>query len=218
MSFSSNVSPQGQSLSRSALATPSPSGLSSTSPAGNPHQPPPFSGANRGLGRTSAPRFSPASSSPRKTKVDLNKGLTNSQTGLNASGGRRKKPKPLYNWERSPDKQRPTGRHMRASVTTEEGDYFIPSVCPGFYEKHGVQHTTPNFIDFQIVLSEECYEELLKRRRRKNAESLHVNRFGSGEQNRFDGGGFLGSSSPYIDPKRVEESLYRLKGDRKMRF
>jgi len=121
--------------------------------------------------------------------------------------------KPLYSWERSAEKQ-PV--RERKGFQLSDGSEFIPSVTNGFYEKRGAVHSTPTFIDFQVVLTAENYEELLKRRRRKNAESLHINRFGSGQKK--ESGDFLASSSPYMDPKRIEDSLYRVKGEKRLVF
>ena len=116
-----------------------------------------------------------------------------SSSGLKKSPQRKARTpkKPLYSWERSAEKelekQKREGKKRGNITYAETGELFIPSVCEGFYEKHGAVHSTPTFIDFQVVLSPENYEELLKRRRRKNAESLHVGRFGTQKKN-MEGG------------------------------
>jgi hypothetical protein len=74
------------------------------------------------------------------------------------------------------------------------------------------------FVDFTVVMSNDTYEELLKRRRRKLAEAQHKARFErggaptqgkSGIFGNEEAGGSLTASTPFVDRTMIEKHLYR---------
>ena len=127
---------------------------------------------------------SPASGSPHKKK---------SQTP----------PKPLYNWEKPATPVQV--EKERVAIASPHGE-FIPSLSAGFYELQNALPTSTKFIDFQVVLTESDYQDLLTRRRRLNAEATHTARFASKKHAETP---YLNASTPYVDVSKVQASLYR---------
>ncbi len=141
-------------------------------------------------------------SSPEPKSATL--GSPSSSKSPKSASPRKKKqttPKPLYSWEK---KQSPQPTTPRSSVNSPHGE-FIPSASPGFYEKRGAAPTSTKYIDFQVVLSEDSYQELLTRRRRQNAEAKHMGRF---KDRTVKETPYLNASTPYVDPSKVLEGLW----------
>ena len=118
---------------------------------------------------------------------------------------RRKKrsSKPLYMWE--VQDQRVEEAVERQRITSEHGT-FLPTTLNGFYQKSPYLNAPETHIDFQVVLTREEFETLVSRRRQVKAEALHASRFRSKKDKKEV---FLTSSSPYVEPDRLTENLYR---------
>jgi hypothetical protein len=93
----------------------------------------------------------------------------------------------------------------RTAIESPHGE-FIPSLSPGFYELRNALPSSTKFIDFQVVLSEQDYQDLLTRRRRMNAEAKHTLRFANKKAAETP---YLNASTPYVDVSKVQASLYR---------
>jgi hypothetical protein len=110
--------------------------------------------------------------------------------------------KPLYKWEKPEETPPPK---ERVAIESPHGE-FIPSVSPGFYELRNATPSSTKFIDFQVVLSDQDYEDLLTRRRRLNAEAKHTLRFANKKTAETP---YLNASTPFVDVGKVQRSLYR---------
>ena len=115
---------------------------------------------------------------------------------------KQRRPPPLYAWETQEQEQ-----IHRIRIANDFGTY-LPTENLGFYKIASVaQESTENtHIDVQIFLSETEFQAVLSRRRSFRAETRHSKRFVPTKQEESP---YLMASTPYIDPKRVKEALYR---------
>ncbi|GMH59794.1 hypothetical protein TrST_g1595 [Triparma strigata] len=146
--------------------------------------------------------------------VTPQKASWNSGTSLNSSrivpGGskgssskKKKTPtKPLYSWEKGPTSPKNLDRQP---ISSDHGE-FIPSIEDGFYEKRNATPSSTKFIDFQVVMTAENYEEMMKRRRRQKADLRHSARFA---KQKIVETPYLNASTPYVDQKSITGALYR---------
>jgi hypothetical protein len=137
----------------------------------------PVSGAKTKMGTTPVP------SSKKKTKKPIS---------------------PLYAWER-PTEDSENSNLARRPVITEHGQFIPSDRIRGFYEQQH-QEVSNKYVDFQIILSELEYQELLAKRRAQKARGKAMDK-----QKQDPNSQFLFSSMPYVDANRVESSLYRSK-------
>ena len=100
----------------------------------------PVSGAKTKMGTTPVP------SSKKKTKKPIS---------------------PLYAWER-PTEDSENSNLARRPVITEHGQFIPSDRIRGFYEQQH-QEVSNKYVDFQIILSELEYQELLAKRRAQKA-------------------------------------------------
>jgi len=109
-------------------------------------------------------------------------------------------PAPIYTWEENNE------RAERVPIEVG-GATFLPSKQVGFYNRqdphHGGFDTTPlpeRYVDFQIVLSA---EELTTLAARKKTLTSRVGQSPRGIKPT------LHSSTPYVDPRRIQRDLLR---------
>lgn len=163
-------------------------------------------GKDRTMPRTAA---TPVAASPayqetavKKTPISGSKG----KAGASAPSSNKKKSKklvsPLYAWER-PKEDSENANLSRRPVITEHGQFNPSDRIRGFYEQQH-QEVSNKYVDFQIILSELEYQELLAKRRAQKARGEAMDR-----QKQEPDSQFLFSSMPYVDANRVETSLYR---------
>lgn len=121
-----------------------------------------------------------------------------------SSTKKKKKTKPLYDWEKQDgDEDKGAGVMERMPIETSYG-MFVPSHnIAGFYEQQQALPVSQQYVDFQVILSEADFQKLAARRRaKKKSESAK-------QPSQDSDSPYLFSSMPYVDPKRVERSLYR---------
>ena len=109
---------------------------------------------------------------------------------------------PLYAWETQEREQQ-----QRTRIANDFGTY-LPMEQLGFYKLAGInqESTEGTHIDMQIFLTEAEFQALLSRRRSFRAETKHSKRFVPTKQEESP---YLMASTPYIDPMRVKQALYR---------
>ena len=128
-------------------------------------------GKDRTMPRTAA---TPVAASPayqetavKKTPISGSKG----KAGASAPSSNKKKSKklvsPLYAWER-PKEHSENANLSRRPVITEHGQFNPSDRIRGFYEQQH-QEVSNKYVDFQIILSELEYQELLAKRRAQKA-------------------------------------------------
>lgn len=111
-------------------------------------------------------------------------------------------------------------------IESEEHGMFVPCTDVGVYmaeeetylggddddsggEEWRLQQTlNANYIDIQIVLNPVEFEIFAARRKGTRAELKHSQRF-MNEKQRNASKVSLKSSTPYIDPKRIQKEIYR---------
>jgi len=149
-----------------------------------------------GMAATTSPKKKSMGRSPMSPMSSTTKSPT--------SSAKKKSTKPLYSWEKtaSSKKSKPKDRTI---ITNDHGE-FIPSLEEGFYEKRNAVPSSTKFIDFQVVMTQENYEELMKRRRRQKADARHTARFTSKKVAETE---YLNVGTPYVDKGSIVSGLYR---------
>ena len=146
------------------------------------------------------PAMGMAATSPKKVRTPVSSPKMKSPTSSakkRSNGG-----KPLYSWEKASS---PAKTLDRVPITNDHGE-FIPSLEDGFYEKRNAVPSSTKFIDFQILMTFENYEELMKRRRRQKADARHTARFTKAKAKETP---FLNASTPFVDSQAIVGGLYR---------
>lgn len=119
---------------------------------------------------------SPIAAAPRYQSTVVKKTPVSASKKAAPSSAKKKNKKitsPLYPWERPPDDNENSNIARRA-VMTDYGQFNPSDRTRGFYEQQH-QEVTNKWVDFQIVLSEMEYQELLaKRRARKMREKVSL--------------------------------------------
>ena len=113
---------------------------------------------------------------------------------------------PIYAWELS--NQADETSTVRERITTESAS-FIPSNAMGIYVCDSDNGGDSNdLMDFQVVLSPEEFQVYVSRRRNAVAEKKHSERFLDHKKTTAEKQTLL-SSTPYVDPKRIQNELLR---------
>lgn len=143
--------------------------------------------------------MSPGKISPAKASVV-------SETGRSSA---RKKPAPIYEWEkRALKKEKESGA---GESLVEEGEESDDSHAPPV----GMADTV---VEFQIRLTEEEYKQLIVRRRRRAADEKFYTRaqkvVEASKQRAVDvaaerGASGIAVTGPYVEPAMLETHLYR---------
>jgi hypothetical protein len=114
---------------------------------------------------------------------------------------------PIYAWELA--NQSDANNVIRERITTDSAS-FIPSSASGIYMcDSDVGGDSDELIDFQVVLSAEEFQVYVSRRRNAVAEKKHSERFIEGPKKTADKRETLLSSTPYVDPQRIQNELCR---------
>jgi len=163
------------------------------------------------------PVFSPAGNAAKPASARTFGGMTHPElVGEAASPAGPDKPErpragpgaPLYSWERNAADEHaaaPVRVTSDLPIATDHGAFF-PTNVSGIYEAQMPPPVSPNFIDMQIILTEAEFRQYSTQRRADKAAAKHAHRFST---KRHDESDFLFSSIPYMEPARIESSLYR---------
>lgn len=113
---------------------------------------------------------------------------------------------PIYAWELS--NQADETNTVRERISTDSAS-FIPSNAAGIYVCDSDTRADSNdLMDFQVVLSAEEFQVYVSRRRNAVAEKKHSERFLDHKKTTAEKKTLL-SSTPYVDPKRIQNELLR---------
>ncbi|GMH73241.1 hypothetical protein TL16_g06131 [Triparma laevis f. inornata] len=153
--------------------------------------------------KTPAPGFG-KDITPQKASWNSGTSLNSSRMVPGGSSTKKKKTptKPLYSWEKGPTSPKNLDR---TPISSDHGE-FIPSIEDGFYEKRNATPSSTKFIDFQLIMTAENYEEMMKRRRKQKADLRHTARFANKKVAETP---YLNASTPYVDQKAITGALYR---------
>lgn len=98
----------------------------------------------------------------------------------------------IYHWE--------TGRDSRIKIDIDECSY-VPTKSPGIYSREEEVAKNNKWLDVKIVLTADELETLVKRKqamKRVKNQGLNLPNQGS-----------IQSSTPYVDPRRIQREIYR---------